>query len=46
MTTVHAANICMWLKRSLKFDPVKQEFVGDEEANGLRSRAMREPYVI
>lgn len=45
MTTVHAANICMWLKRSLKFDPVKEEFVGDEEANRLRSRAMREPYV-
>jgi hypothetical protein len=45
MTTVHAANICMWLKRSLKYDPVKEEFVGDEEANRLRSRAMREPYV-
>ena len=45
MTTVHAANICMWLKRSLKFDPAKQEFVGDEEANRLCSRAMREPYI-
>lgn len=45
MTTVHAANICMWLKRSLKFDPVKEEFVDDEEANRFRSRAMREPYV-
>jgi len=45
MTTVHAANICMWLKRSLKFDPVKEEFVGDEQANRLRARAMREPYV-
>ena len=46
MTTVHAANICMWLKRSLKFDPAKEEFVGDDEANSLRSRAMREPYII
>jgi len=45
MTTVHAANICMWLKRSVKYDPVKEEFVGDDEANRLRSRAMREPYV-
>jgi len=45
MTTVHAANICMWLKRSLKFDPVKEEFLGDDEANRFRSRAMREPYV-
>jgi len=46
MTTVHAANICMWLKRSLKFDPAKEEFIGDDEANSLRSRAMREPYII
>ena len=45
MTTVHAANICMWLKRSLKFDPVKEEFINDEEANRFRSRPMREPYV-
>ena len=35
----------MWLKRSLKYDPVKEEFVNDDEANRLRSRAMREPYV-
>ncbi len=45
MTTVHAANICMWLKRNLKYDPVKEEFVNDDEANRRRSRAMREPYV-
>jgi hypothetical protein len=46
MTTVHAANICMWLKRNMKFDPVKEEFVNDAEANRLRSRAMREPWII
>jgi hypothetical protein len=46
MTTVHAANICMWLKRDLRFDPVKEEFVNDAEANRLRSRAMREPWII
>ena len=45
MTTVHAANICMWLKRDVKYDPVKEEFLNDDEANRLRSRAMREPYV-
>jgi len=45
MTTVHAANVSMWLKRSLKFDPVKEEFVADEEANRFCSRAMREPYI-
>jgi hypothetical protein len=46
MTTVHAANICMWLKRDLKFDPVKEEFINDPEANRLRSRAMRAPWTI
>ncbi len=45
MSTVHAANICMWLKRDLKFDPVKQEF-NDKEANRLRSRAQREPWIM
>jgi len=46
MTTVHAANICMWLKRNMKYDPVKAEFIDDPEANRLRSRAMREPWII
>jgi hypothetical protein len=46
MSTVHAANICMWLKRDLKYDPVKEEFINDPEANRLRSRAMREPWII
>ncbi|NPU97948.1 MAG: Gfo/Idh/MocA family oxidoreductase [Candidatus Omnitrophica bacterium] len=46
MTTVHAANICMWLKRDVKFDPVKEEFLNDDEANRLRSRAQREPWII
>lgn len=46
MSTVHAANICMWLKRDLKYDPAKEEFVNDPEGNRLRSRAMREPWII
>jgi len=46
MSTVHAANICMWLKRDMRYDPVKEEFINDAEANRLRSRAMREPWVI
>ena len=46
MSTVHAANICMWLKRDLKYDPVKEEFPGEVEANCLRSRAMRAPYIF
>ncbi len=46
MTTVHCANICMWLKRDLRYDPEKAEFIGDPEANRLRSRAMRAPWTI
>ena len=40
-----AADICGQLKRNLKFDLGKAEFVGEPEANRLRSRAMRAPYV-
>ena len=45
MSTVHAANICMWLKRDMKYDPAKKEFA-DADANGFRSRPMRAPWVI
>ena len=37
----HAAAMSWMLKRKLSFDPVKQEFVNDAEANSLRSRAAR-----
>jgi hypothetical protein len=46
MSTVHAANICMWLKRDMHYDPVKEEFLNDAAANRLRSRAQREPWII
>ena len=46
MSTVHAANICMWLKRDVKYDPIKEEFVNDPEANRFLSRAMRSPWII
>jgi len=41
-----AADICEQLKRNLKFDLLKAEFVGDPEANRLRSRATREPWCV
>jgi hypothetical protein len=44
--TCHAANIALFLNRPVKFDPVKCEFIGDEEANRLRSEALREPWRI
>ncbi len=44
MSICLAADICEQLKRSMKFDLRKAEFVGDPEANRLRSRAMRAPF--
>jgi predicted dehydrogenase len=40
----HAAALSWILGRKLTLDPVREEFVGDEEANRLRSRASREPW--
>ena len=42
----HAANIALFLNRKVKFDPVKKEFIGDAEANRLRSEALRDPWRI
>lgn len=42
----HLGCIAHWTGRALKWDPVKEEFLGDEEANRLRSRAKREPWRI
>jgi predicted dehydrogenase len=42
----HAAYIAWQLGRKLTFDPKKEEFVGDGEANRMRSRAMREPWHV
>ncbi len=42
----HLGCIAHWTGRALKWDPVKEEFVGDEEANRLRSRTMRKPWTL
>ena len=42
----HAANISLFLNRKVNYDPVKNEFIGDEQANRLRSEALREPWRI
>jgi predicted dehydrogenase len=42
----HAAYIAWQLGRPLRFDPVKVEFVGDDEANRMRSRALRDPWRV
>jgi predicted dehydrogenase len=42
----HAAAIAWQLGRDVTFDPVREEFIGDDEANHMRSRAMRSPWHI
>jgi len=38
------AYIAMKLGRKLTWDPVREVFVGDEQANAMRSRPQRKPY--
>ena len=40
----HGAGIAIFLKRKVALDPKTYMFVGDEEANRLRSEALREPW--
>ncbi len=42
----HAANIALFLNRKVKLDLKNYEFIGDDEANRLRSEATREPWRI
>jgi len=46
LTSCHLCNLAMLLKRKLRWDPEKQEFIGDDVANALLSRPRREPYTL
>ncbi len=41
-----AAELSWQLGRKLTFDPAKEEFVDDEEANRMKTRAAREPWTF
>jgi hypothetical protein len=43
-TVCHLGNIAYQLKRPLKWDPAKEQFVGDDEANRMLDRPKREPW--
>ena len=45
-TLLHLANIAVRCGRKLRYDPVKEEIVGDEEANRLVHQPMRAPWRI
>jgi len=44
VTVCHIGNIALWLGRSLKWDPAREEFLGDPEANRWLDRPMRATY--
>jgi hypothetical protein len=46
VTPCHLVNISMRLKREIIWDPIKEEIVGDDEANSWLSREQRPPYMI
>lgn len=42
----HATNVALFLNRTVKLDLKNYEFIGDNQANRLRSEALREPWMI
>jgi predicted dehydrogenase len=44
MCIMHLANISIRVGRKIKFDPVTEQIIGDEEANRLVSQPMRAPW--
>jgi predicted dehydrogenase len=44
VTIAHLSNIAIRLRRKIKYDPVKEEIVGDDVANRLVYQPMREPW--
>ena len=46
MTSCHLCNIAILLKRKLRWDPEKEDFIDDPQASALRSRPQRAPYTI
>jgi predicted dehydrogenase len=42
----HCTNIALRLKRVLRWNPAKERFPDDDEANSMLSRAMREPWSV
>jgi len=43
-TIAHIGNISMLLGRKLKWEPEKERFINDEQANRMLSRSMRSPW--
>lgn len=46
VTVCHLGNLAYWNNRALKWDPVKERFVGDDEANTWLDRERRAPWKV
>jgi predicted dehydrogenase len=46
LSSCHLCNIAMLLKRKLRWDPEKHDFVGDEQASALVRRPQRAAYAL
>ncbi|HPZ82241.1 MAG TPA: Gfo/Idh/MocA family oxidoreductase [Thermogutta sp.] len=46
ITIAHIGNIAMLLGRKLRWNPDKEEFLGDDEANAMLTRKQREPWTM
>ena len=46
VTVCHLGNLALWNQRSLRWDPKAWNFPGDAEADGWRSRQMRDPWKL
>ncbi len=44
ITVCHLGNIAYWLERPLKWDPKKERFLNDPEADRMKNRPMRAPW--
>lgn len=46
VTVCHLGNLAYWNHRRLKWDPAKERFIGDDEANTWLDRAKRAPWKV
>ena len=46
ISACHVANICKRLDRPIRWDPLREEVIGDDEAARMCSRAYREPWYL
>lgn len=46
VTVCHLGNLAYWHQRALKWDPAKERFIGDDEANTWLNPPKREPWKV